>query len=80
MSCLFSNLSSQVTNKLTVATPPRELVDAYLGEIAKGYGVKWTPPGIPKDTDQDDGGEGGVKVSDSSLVTSIYLPTAHFSG
>lgn len=55
-----------MTNKLTVATPPRELVDAYLGEIAKGYGVDWAPPpGISKDTDQDDGGEGGEKVRDS---------------
>ena len=69
-----------MTNKLTVATPSRELVDAYLGEIAKGYGVDWTPPGVSKGTDQDDSGEGGVKVGGSSLVTSIYLPTAHFSG
>lgn len=35
------------------------LVDAYLAEIAKGYGVAWTP----NKADGGDG-EGGVKVSD----------------
>lgn len=75
-----STLCSQVTNKLTVATPPRELVDAYLGEIAKGYGVDWSPPGAPNCNNQDDGGEGGVKVSDSSPLTSIRQPTTQSSG
>lgn len=44
-----------------VFTPEPALVDAYLAEIAKGYGVKWTPP-ASGDSD-DTGGEGGVKVS-----------------
>lgn len=30
--------------KLVLSTPSSELVDAYLFEIAKGYGVKWSPP------------------------------------
>jgi vacuolar protein sorting-associated protein IST1 len=27
--------------KLVIETPSEELVDAYLGEIAKAYSVKW---------------------------------------
>ena len=27
-----------------LSTPSPELVDAYLFEIAKGYGVSWSPP------------------------------------
>ena len=30
--------------KLVLSTPSSELVDAYLFEIAKGYGVNWSPP------------------------------------
>ena len=30
--------------KLALSTPSPELVDAYLFEIAKGYGVSWSPP------------------------------------
>lgn len=30
--------------KLVLSTPSSELVDAYLFEIAKGYGVSWSPP------------------------------------
>ena len=51
---------SQITSKLVTHTPSAELVDAYLGEIAKGYGVDWTPP--KEENDEDDGVEGGVKV------------------
>ena len=42
---------------MTTAQPSAALVDAYLGEIAKGYGIAWSPPGA-----DDDAGEGGVKV------------------
>ena len=47
-------------------TPSPQLVDAYLGEIAKGYNIAWAPPSSPdggRDNDDDDD-EGGVKVSD----------------
>jgi vacuolar protein sorting-associated protein IST1 len=60
-------------SKLGVGTPPASLVDAYLGEIAKGYGLDWTPPPpAPQDGpsdleskgDNDDtGGGGGLKVN-----------------
>ncbi|RDX51941.1 DUF292-domain-containing protein [Lentinus brumalis] len=55
-------VSERVARKLNVATPPSSLVDAYLSEIAKGYGIAWSPP-KPEGTDdgQDDGPEGGVK-------------------
>ena len=51
----------QVAKKLVMFTPEPALVDAYLAEIAKGYGVKWTPP-ASNDSD-DTGDEGGAKVS-----------------
>ncbi|KAI0081158.1 DUF292-domain-containing protein [Panus rudis PR-1116 ss-1] len=39
-------VTERITKKLSVATPSPELVDAYLGEIAKGYGIAWSPPGL----------------------------------
>lgn len=36
-----------MTRKLEIATPSAALVDAYLGEIAKGYGIDWSPPPPP---------------------------------
>ncbi|KAJ7610924.1 DUF292-domain-containing protein [Roridomyces roridus] len=36
-------VSERVTRKLGHNTPSPELVDAYLTEIAKGYGVDWAP-------------------------------------
>ncbi|KAF4612004.1 hypothetical protein D9613_004146 [Agrocybe pediades] len=47
-------VSNRVVSKLTAATPSPALVDAYLREIAKAYGVPWsTPdeltPAIPED-------------------------------
>ncbi|GAA5903554.1 Ist1p [Sporobolomyces salmoneus] len=37
----------RITSKLTVQTPPTELVDLYLYEIAKAYSVDWRPQGFP---------------------------------
>ena len=34
----------KVMKKLVLSTPSPELIDAYLFEIAKGYGVSWSPP------------------------------------
>ena len=50
-------------------TPSPQLVDAYLGEIAKGYNIAWSPPNPQDDTSGgggDDDDEGGVKVSGPS--------------
>ncbi|KAI0375493.1 DUF292-domain-containing protein [Pilatotrama ljubarskyi] len=53
-------VSERITRKLDISTPPPALVDAYLSEIAKGYGVPWSPR---KAGDDDGGPEGGVKLS-----------------
>ncbi|KAH6875010.1 regulator of Vps4 activity in the MVB pathway-domain-containing protein [Coprinopsis sp. MPI-PUGE-AT-0042] len=52
--------STAVVKKLIIATPASELVDAYLAEIARAYGVPWRVPG----QDSDDT-EGGTKVCNS---------------
>lgn len=38
------NFTPQVLNKTTNEAPAPILVDAYLGEIARGYKVDWSPP------------------------------------
>ncbi|EGO05271.1 hypothetical protein SERLA73DRAFT_43681, partial [Serpula lacrymans var. lacrymans S7.3] len=40
-------VSDRVLKKLTIATPSGELVDGYLGEIARGYHVDWAPAPPP---------------------------------
>jgi len=56
-------VSERVVKKLAIGTPPPDLVDAYLGEIAKGYGVEWAPPPVQKDDSEDDDASGGLKES-----------------
>jgi hypothetical protein len=57
----------RVLSKLAVYVPPIELVDAYLEEIARGYNVDWRAPvrgrKVDNDDDDNDGDEGGLKVS-----------------
>lgn len=36
-------VSSRITEKLVTETPHASLVDAYLGTIAEGYGLPWSP-------------------------------------
>ncbi|KAF9075048.1 regulator of Vps4 activity in the MVB pathway-domain-containing protein [Rhodocollybia butyracea] len=62
-------VSDRVVRKLVVATPSGELVDAYLAEIAKAYGVPWTPP---SSTAGGDGPDGGVK--ETTLQSELILP------
>jgi len=57
-------VAPRVLSKLKVDTPPRELVDAYLREIARTYAVRF--PGDPivieddeEDEDDDEPGTGG---------------------
>lgn len=38
--------------KLDLGTPSEELVNGYLSEIAKAYGVKWSPPGSTEVDDE----------------------------
>ncbi|KAG9096373.1 hypothetical protein FRC06_008741 [Ceratobasidium sp. 370] len=72
-------VSERVIKKLQIATPSTALVDAYLGEIAKGYGIDWTPPvsdpppSAPTDLkskpsdDGDDGGDAASKSDELAL-------------
>lgn len=54
-------VSDRVMSKLKLNMPSAELVDAYLYEIAKGYGVKWVPPSRDqvKGAGDDNGDSGG---------------------
>lgn len=44
-------------SKLSLNTPSTELVDAYLYEIAKGYGITWSPPKKAPESKSDDAGD-----------------------
>ncbi|KAK0233823.1 DUF292-domain-containing protein [Armillaria fumosa] len=55
-------VSERVVRKLDIAMPSPELVNAYLAEIAKAYGVSWMSPNTPSSDDNIDvGSDGGVK-------------------
>lgn len=53
----------KIIKKINVGTPEEPLVNAYLGEIAKAYGVDWMPPA--PDDDQDVGRGPALKVSET---------------
>ncbi|TEB26000.1 hypothetical protein FA13DRAFT_1636779, partial [Coprinellus micaceus] len=42
-----------VMRKLGSGTPSLELVNGYLSEIARAYGVKWSPPGANEASNRD---------------------------
>ncbi|KAF8600869.1 DUF292-domain-containing protein [Ceratobasidium sp. AG-I] len=77
-------VSERVTRKLEVATPSAALVDAYLGEIAKGYGIDWSPPPPPppsaptdlkpKPDDDSTSNDGGDVASTSAPAPSTPPP------
>jgi vacuolar protein sorting-associated protein IST1 len=73
-----SCVSDRVVRKLTTATPSAELVNAYLAEITKAYGVSWTPP---PSTNGGDGPEGGIKVCSKicSLLSSFSRSRSQIS-
>jgi hypothetical protein len=52
-------VAERVAKKLEAKTPSEELVDAYLGEIARFYGVPFGAPKTASD-DDDDEPSGGV--------------------
>ncbi|KAF1979460.1 increased sodium tolerance protein-like protein 1 [Bimuria novae-zelandiae CBS 107.79] len=53
-------VAERVVKKLKVETPKTELVDAYLTEIARFYGVPFGEPEPEQDEDDDDEPSGGV--------------------
>lgn len=62
-------VAERVLKKLKVETPKSELVDAYLAEIARFYGVEFDNPSDPKtspsDADDDDEPGDGIKEPES---------------
>lgn len=52
-------VSKRVTNKLTIKQPSAVLVDQYLVEICKAYGIDWSP----KSVEDDDNDGGGIEAS-----------------
>ena len=57
----------RVAAKLALFTPPPELVDAYLGEIARGYGVPYEPiTGLGPPPEAADIEEGIAKSGDAA--------------
>jgi hypothetical protein len=60
-------IPGKVMKKLVLSTPPPELVDAYLFEIAKGYGVSWTPP-TPLEKEH----EGDVEPKEDEGVEKVH--------
>ena len=63
-----------MTRKLTIETPPDALIEAYLEEIARGYGVPYIPR-LPMD-DEGGGGGGGLGVSNPSMVARVHCLNA----
>lgn len=51
---------ARVASKLALYTPSKDLVDAYLGEIARGYGVDWLPE--PAFSESAPGADGDKEV------------------
>ena len=45
----------RVLSKLAIYVPPPELVDMYLQEIARGYGINWTSDRLKQDEPEEEG-------------------------
>lgn len=60
---------AQVTRKLVNNTPPDSLIEAYMEEIARGYGVHYILP--LQDSGEGDGGV-GVRSTHSTMAFSNY--------
>jgi hypothetical protein len=56
---------TRVSSKLAIYVPPEDLVDMYLQEIARGYGINWTSDRIKPD-EEEDKGEVKTAVEDGS--------------
>jgi vacuolar protein sorting-associated protein IST1 len=59
-----------VTRKLSIETPPDTLIEAYMEEIARGYGVPYIPR-LPMDDDSGDGPGGGLAVRNPTCFPEI---------
>lgn len=61
-----SGVADRVLKKLTLETPKPELVDAYLSEIARFYGVPYGDSGMG-----DDDEEGGQGIQEEEEITAL---------
>ncbi|KAI0050630.1 DUF292-domain-containing protein [Auriscalpium vulgare] len=76
-------VSDRVMKKLSVEMPSAELVDAYLTEIAKGYGVRWTSPSMPApgpSGGEDSTGGGDVKEALSEIPSGDVADASSAAG
>ncbi|PBL00385.1 hypothetical protein ARMGADRAFT_1024379 [Armillaria gallica] len=75
---VMENHDGRVVRKLDIAMPSSELVNAYLAEIAKAYGVSWMSPNAPSSDDNiDEGSDGDVKQTAASTNSPpAYRPNA----
>jgi hypothetical protein len=64
--------SLQVMKKLTINTPSADLVDGYLTEIARGFGLKWNSDPRPVSDGQRSDVQALV-VSDLALLRQCGL-------
>ncbi|KAG7452117.1 DUF292-domain-containing protein [Guyanagaster necrorhizus] len=69
-------VNGRVVRKLDIATPSLDLVNAYLAEIAKAYGVSWTSPNTSSDDNTGESPNGGVKqtAADEENSPPAYKP------
>jgi hypothetical protein len=58
-------VAERVAKKLEAKTPSEELVDAYLGEIARFYGVPFGAPKTASDDDDDEPSGGVAEEADA---------------
>ncbi|KAF8578603.1 DUF292-domain-containing protein [Ramaria rubella] len=68
-------VNERVMKKLILTTPPPALVDAYLGEIAKGYGIEWTPSTGNGDNHKDGDESNDLKDTVPKAVNESDLET-----
>jgi vacuolar protein sorting-associated protein IST1 len=64
-------VAERVIRKLSVTPPSSTLVNAYMEEIARTYGVNWPrkPPGEPPKFDDDTPSDGhGIKIPEAPLL------------
>jgi len=59
-------ISQRVLSKINTATPSKDLVDLYLFEIAKAYGLHWRPEGMLDDLGDDNDSDGNVAEPDTA--------------
>ena len=74
---LIEHSTFQVMKKLANDMPSANLVEGYLTEIARGYGVRWTPDPKQVGDDQRCDGQDFVVSHSSTLSTILVYLFAH---